>query len=130
MSRINAACRAAASMGLRFAVLLPAACTEPPTELPPIPTAEQVRVTIFENVEYDSGLLFVRDSLLRSLLVAPANIPWVVRCRFGLGVVFGQGSDAVAEIRISHRLISQAECYELGAVAGRTVAAIVAGRSP
>jgi len=130
MSRINAACRAAASVGLRFAVLLPAACADPQTELPPIPTSEQVRAAIFENVEYDGGLLFVRDSLVKSLLVAPGNIPWAVRCRFGLGVVFGQGSDAVAEIRISYRLISKAECYELGAVAGRTVAAITAGRSP
>jgi hypothetical protein len=117
---------AALGMGVRVLVMLPAACSEPAAELPPIPSAEEVKKVLWESVESEDGFLFVRDSLLKSVLVQPAEAPWAVTCKFGMSVVFGSGREAGAEVRLSQRLIPDKTCYELATVAARTVRSIVA----
>jgi hypothetical protein len=118
--------RVTLGMGLRLAVLLPAACSEPAVELPPIPSAEEVRRILWQSIESQDGFLVVRDTLLKTILVQPAEAPWAVTCKFGMGVTFGSGHDATVEVRISRRLIPDDMCYELATFAARTVRSIVA----
>jgi hypothetical protein len=113
-------------------VLIPA-CDNQTQPVPP-PTPADVQTIIRSNVQHENGLLLVRDTFLRTVAVMPANIPWAVKCGFGLRVFFGRDGETSTELRISHGFIPYEICRELASLAGQEISSItltagVRGRS-
>ena len=109
--------------------LLTTACDDQTTALPPIPSAEEVQATIRTNIQYENGLLLIRDSLLPTLVVVPANSPWAVKCGLGLTIFFGRDGETSTQVRISYRLIPHEICRELAPLAAHAVATIAGGQA-
>lgn len=115
-------------MGLKVAVLMIAACREQKPPAVPLPSGEDVQQAIFESVKYENGFLLVRDTLLETLLVAPADIPWMVKCGSGFTVAFARGAEAATEVHLYPGFIPHELCRELAPLVARVVATIAAGK--
>ena len=118
-----------AALGLKLAVLLAAAFREEKRPVVPIPGVEDVRQVIYENIKYDDGFLLVRDALLETLIVVPADIPWAVKCGFGFTVAFARHGEVSTDLQIFPGFIPREHCLELAPMAARTVTMVAAGRT-
>ena len=115
-------------MGLKLAVFMIVACREQKLPAVPMLSPQDVQQAIFESIKYENGFLLIQDTLLETLLVVPADIPWMVKCGFGFTVAFGRGAEAATEVQISSRLVSHELCRELAPMVARVVATIAAGK--
>jgi len=113
-----------AAIGLKLAVFVIVVCRQEAPSAMPIPSAEDVKQVVFENIQYEDGFLFVRDTLLEMLLVVPADAPWTIKCGFGVSVTFTQGRDVSTEVQITSEIIPPDLCREIAPVVARAIATI------
>ena len=118
-----------AAIGLKLAVFVIVVCRQETPSAMPIPSAEDVKQAVFENIQYEDGFLLLRDTLLEIVVVVPADIPWSVKCGFGFTVAFGRDREASFEVHIAPGHIPNELCRELAPVVARAVAMIAAGEA-
>ena len=112
------------AIGLKLAVfvVLVYRQEQPPAVL--MPSVEELQQAVFESIQYEDGFLFVRDTLLETLLVIPADAPWTIKCGFGISLTFTQGRDVSTEVQITSEIIPPDLCREIAPVVARAIATI------
>jgi hypothetical protein len=83
---------------------------------------------LMERVSVQGGLILIRDPVADISYVLPTNSPWLVRCGFGVSVVFGtavsgDGSSVNndAKIDLAEAFVTQDNCSALALQLGRRV---------
>jgi hypothetical protein len=85
---------------------------------------------LMERMSVQDGLILIRDPVVTYVL--PANSPWLVRCSFGVSVVFGtavssDGSNVENDVKIdlAQAFVTQDNCSVLALQLGRRLKAML-----
>jgi len=87
---------------------------------------------LMERMIVQDGLILIRDPVADISYVLPANSPWLIRCSFGVSVIFGtavsgDGSSVHndATIDLAQAFVTQDNCSALALQLGRRVKAML-----